>query len=185
MKTGRRLTMKILLTPRLILRPFLESDLEDFYEYAKSPNIGPNAGWPPHTNIEESRQILTSFIEGNEVMAIVLKETNKVIGSIGVHKDRLRSTEDSKMLGYVLSEDYWGQGLVAEASKAVINYVFEELEVGLLSIEHYPTNLQSKRVIEKCGFTYEGTLRQGTKLYDGKVLDLVCYSMTKEEWILI
>lgn len=177
--------MKTLETDRLILRPFKESDLEDFYEYAKNPNIGPNAGWPPHKNKEESQKILSIFIEENDVWALVYKENNKMIGSVGLHKDSLRSTEDVKMLGYVLSQHYWGKGIIEEASKAAIGYAFDELTVSLVTVHHYPFNQQSKRVIEKCGFTYEGTLRHAAKLYDGRLLDLCCYSMTKEEWICI
>lgn len=169
-------------TDRLILRAFKETDLDDFYEYAKNPNIGPNAGWTPHKNIEDSKQILDMIIAEDEVWALVDKASNKVIGSVGLHNDRLRSTEDIKMLGYVLSESYWGQGLMAEAAMAVIAYAFENLEIQLISVHHYPYNLQSKRVIEKCGFGYEGTLRHATKLYDGRIYDLMCYSMTKDEW---
>ncbi|HWT75358.1 MAG TPA: GNAT family protein [Mobilitalea sp.] len=174
--------MKTLETEKLILRSFQESDLDDLYEYAKSPNVGPNAGWPPHESKEDSLQILKMFMEGNEVWAIEYKADKKVIGSVGLHGDRLRSTDDIKMLGYVLSEDYWGRGLVTEASKAVIDYAFEELGVALVSVHHYPYNNQSRRVIEKCGFLYEGTLRHATKLYDARTYDLACYSMTKEEW---
>lgn len=86
------------------------------------------------------------------------------------------------MLGYVLYEDYWGQGIMVEASKAAINYAFENLDIQLLTVNHYPFNHQSKRVIEKCGFSYEGTLRHASKIYDGSIYDLACYSMTKEEW---
>lgn len=177
--------MKLLETDRLILRPFEKTDLEDFYEYAKSPNVGPNAGWPPHDNVEGSEKILTTLIEEDEVLAIVWKESNKVIGSIGLHKDPVRSAQDVKMLGYVLSEDYWGKGIVTEASKAVINYAFQELGVFIISIHHYPFNQRSKRVIEKCGFTYEGTLRHASTIYNGNTYDTVCYSMTKEDWSIL
>lgn len=174
--------MNTLITERLILRPFKETDLEDLYEYASNPNIGPRAGWKPHQSKEESKGILNMFMEAGDVWALEYKENHKVIGSLGLHNDRLRSVDDIKMLGYVLSEDYWGKGLVAEAAKAAIQYAFEKLGVKLVSVHHYPFNQQSKRVIEKCGFIYEGTLRHATKLYDGTVYDLVCYSLTREEW---
>ena len=77
-------------TERLVLRPWRKSDLGDFYEYAKDPEVGPNAGWKPHENMDESRRILQSFIDGEEVRAVVLKQTGKVIGSLGLHPDRLR-----------------------------------------------------------------------------------------------
>ncbi|MGF7144559.1 putative acetyltransferase [Anaerotaenia torta] len=174
--------MKTLETQRLLLRTFCEEDLDDFYEYAKSPKVGPNAGWPPHNNKEESRKILDRFMEEDEVWAIVLKEKNKLIGSIGLHHDRLRSANEVLMLGYVLSDEYWGQGLMTEACHAVISFAFESLGIQLLTVHYYAHNLRSRRVIEKCGFQYEGTLRRCAKLYDGSIHDLVCYSMTRQEW---
>ena len=173
--------MKTIETKRLILRPFLETDLEDLYEYAKNPNVGPNAGWQPHENIEKSKDILNSFIEQGEVLAIVWKENNKVVGSLGLHNDQLRNTDKVKMLGYVLSQDYWGREIVPEAVKAVLNYAFTDLDLYMVSVHHYPFNQRSKRVIEKCGFTYEGTLRHCFKVFSGEIYDLVCYSMTKDD----
>jgi putative acetyltransferase len=175
--------MKILETQRLLLRPFVETDLEDFYEYARNPKVGPNAGWPPHTSPADSEKILKHFMENNEVWALVWKEKNKVIGSVGLHKDQLRSAPDVIMLGYVLSEDYWGQGIMMEAAKAAINYAFETMNIALLTIHHYTDNLRSKRVIEKCGFQYEGTLRHCSQIYDDTIHDLVCYSISREEWM--
>lgn len=174
--------MKTLETGRLILRPFRQTDLYDLYEYAKSPNVGPHAGWKPHESLEESDKILKSFIEGDEVLAIVWKENNRVIGSLGLHMDHLRSAQDVRMLGYVLSEDYWGRGIVTEAAKAVLKHAFLDLELPMITIHHYSYNQRSMRVIEKCGFLYEGTLRHCTQIYNGNIYDLVCYSMTKKEW---
>ncbi|MGI6086124.1 MAG: GNAT family N-acetyltransferase [Acetivibrionales bacterium] len=175
--------MDVLESERLILRPFKEDDLDDFYEYAKNPNVGPNAGWKPHDSKEESSEILKEFMEKDEVWAIADRKTNRVIGSIGLHHDRKRDNKKAKMLGYVLAEPYWGKGLATEAAKRVIQYAFEELELDLLSVYHYPFNNRSKRVIEKCGFHYEGTIRGASTLYDGSVCDDVCYSMTRQEYI--
>lgn len=174
--------MKTLETERLLLRKFQDTDLDDFYEYAKNPNVGPNAGWEPHKSKEDSLRILNMFLEKEDVWAIELKEKHKVIGSIGLHKDQLRSAEDVKMIGYVLSEEYWGKGLTTEAAEEVIRYAFEELKTNYLTIHHFSFNQRSKRVIEKCGFIYEGTLRHASQIYDGSIYDLACYSMTKAEW---
>ena len=174
--------MDTLETSRCIMRPFEPSDLQDFFEYAKRPNIGPNAGWPPHNNLDETRKILESFIEGEEVWAIVLKEGQRLIGSIGLHKDQLRSAEDVRMLGYILSDAYWGLGIMSEAARAVIDYAFDRFGIHLLTVHHYSFNTRSKRVIDKCGFQYEGTLRHCSRIFDGSVYDLCCYSMTREEW---
>lgn len=174
--------MKTIETDRLILRPFMYTDYEDLYEYARNPHIGPNAGWKPHDDVEESKVILRNFMEEDEVLAIVWKANNKVIGSLGLHKDLLRSADDVKMLGYVLSEDYWGKGIITEASRALLAYAFTDLNLKLVSVHHYAYNQKSRRVIEKCGFRYEGTLRHCTKIYNGNTYDLMCYSMTKDEW---
>ena len=174
--------MKILETERLILRPWRLSDADDMFEYARNPNVGPMAGWEPHASKEVSLNIIKSFIETNEVWAVVYKENNKVIGSLGIHPDKRRRNESSRSMGFVLSEEYWGRGLMTEAARLVIKHIFEEMKIELLSIVHYTVNNRSRRVIEKCGFKYEGILRQASTTYNGTVHDDVCYSMTKEEY---
>ncbi len=178
----KRCSMPVLETERLIIRRFRKEDLDDFYEYARNPNVGPNAGWKPHASKHESREILKHFIKSTSVWAIVDKNTYKVIGSIGLHDDRKRDSRNVKMLGYVLAEPYWGKGLMTEAAKRMIKYAFEELQIDLLSVYHYPHNKRSQRVIEKCGFHYEGILRRASTIYNGRVYDDVCYSLTKEEY---
>lgn len=174
--------MKVIETNRMVLRPWKIEDLDDLYEYARNPKIGPCAGWKPHENKEESLKILQSFIEGNEVRAIVLKENDKVIGSVGVHFDKKRDLVNAKMIGYVLSEAYWGKGLMSEAVGKLIDYLFTEEKLDMITCYHYPFNLRSKGVIKKCGFTYEGTLRLASQIYDGSFHDDVCYSITKEDY---
>lgn len=172
-------------TERLFIRRFEPGDLADFYVYASRPEVGPPAGWKPHESIEESRRILESFINGQEVWAIVLKETGKVIGSIGLHEDSHRSSSpEVKMLGYVLSADFWGRGIMTEAARRMVAFAFEDCGVELLSVQHFSFNNRSRRVIEKCGFTYEGTLRRCFLRYDGEWLDECCYSMTRAEYFL-
>jgi [ribosomal protein S5]-alanine N-acetyltransferase len=175
--------MKALETERLILRKWEISDLDDFYEYAKNPNVGPNAGWGPHEDKETSMKILQSFIEQDEVWAIIYKENGKAIGSLGLHADKRRENVNGKMVGYVLSEDYWGKGIMSEAVKAAIKHGFQEMNLDVLSVYHYTYNNRSRGVIEKCGFKYEGTLRYASKIYDGTVYDSACYSILREEFI--
>jgi len=175
--------MTILETDRLILRRFKLSDLTDFYEYAKNPNVGPNAGWDYHKSRDESLHLLKNFVESEEVWALELKDELKVIGSIGLHKDRKRDNKSACMIGYVIGEDYWGKGLATEAAKEVIKYAFEQLNASILSVYHYPFNDKSKAVIDKCGFEFEGILRFSTVTYNGLIYDDCCYSMTKEEYI--
>lgn len=149
----------ILETDRLILRAWQESDLKDFYEYASVEGVGERAGWRHHQSIEESKAILQGFISGKNVFALVYKENNKVIGSLGLH--RSWANDDSnyadltvKEIGYVLSKDYWGQGLMAEAVREVIRFCFKECKLDAITIGHFTFNHQSRRVIEKCGFKF-------------------------------
>jgi ribosomal-protein-alanine N-acetyltransferase len=141
-------------TQRLILRPWKESDLEDFYEYAKVDGVGQMAGWLPHSSMEESKMILDRFIDGKKTFAIEL--AGKVIGSVGVEQyneanfPELREKQ-GRAIGYVLSKDYWGRGIMPEAVQAVIQWLFKEAGLDFVLISHYEWNYQSKRVIQKCG----------------------------------
>lgn len=149
----------ILETERIILRPWIQSDLQDFYEYAKVDGVGQMAGWTPHASIEMSQQILNNFINEKKTFAIQLKKNCKVIGSLGLEELSMELDEPytnmrGREIGYVLSKDYWGKGIMPEVVKRVIRYCFEEEQYKFLLCSHSSLNNQSKRVIEKCGFTF-------------------------------
>ena len=89
-----RMIMKkttVLETERLILRPWEESDAEECYKYAKDPLVGPAAGWPVHTSVEKSRNIIKTVLTAPETYAVCLKEDNKAVGSIGLMARRNES----------------------------------------------------------------------------------------------
>ena len=175
--------MKKLETKRLILRPFEERDLNDFYYYAKDLNVGPSAGWPPHETQAQTMEVILRFIAEDNVWALQEKSSDKVIGSVGIHKDARRDrNEKIRMIGYALGKEWWGQGYMTEAVKRVLQYLFEEKEMDLVTVYHFSFNQRSQRVIEKCGFQREGVLRMASRLYDGSLLDDVCYSITREEY---
>ena len=71
-------------TERLILRPWEEDDADSLYEYAKDPAVGPIAGWPVHTSVENSKAIIKEVLSADETYAVCLKEDNRAIGSIGL-----------------------------------------------------------------------------------------------------
>lgn len=145
-------------TPRTILRAWREEDLHDFYEYASVEGVGEKAGWNHHQSLEESKKILGFFLQEKKTFAIEWKENGKVIGSIGLeprHEDsELPDELQGREIGYVLSKDYWGQGLMTEAVNAVIDYCFKELRFDYLICGHFDHNDRSRRVIEKCGFRF-------------------------------
>lgn len=172
----------IIETERLYLRPIVMSDSNDIYEYAKEPNVGPNAGWKPHESMEETLQIMESvFMNEDNIFGIILRESNKLIGSIGLVKDPKREYERAKMLGYAIGEAYWGRGYMTEAAKALIEHSFKTMDIDLISAYCYPFNERSKNVIKKLGFKYEGTLSLCVKLYSGKVYDNDCYALRPEQ----
>ena len=155
-------------TPRLILRPWRESDLHDFYAYASVPGVGEMAGWVHHQSIEESEKILNSFIRHKKTFALELKETGHVIGSLGLEElepDPVEGERYGREIGYVLSKAYWGRGLMPEAVQAVIDYYFRVLHLDYLTCGHFLQNAQSQRVIEKCGFTFFSETKYETR-YD-------------------
>ncbi|MEG2814484.1 MAG: GNAT family N-acetyltransferase, partial [Oscillospiraceae bacterium] len=123
----------MIITERLILRPFELSDVDDLFEYAKNPNIGKNAGWKPHKTKDESLEIIKELQKIGGEYAIVFKQSNKVIGSIGLHKDSKRAVKNAMSLGYSLSENFWGYGLMPEAVNAMIKYAFEEKHASIIS----------------------------------------------------
>lgn len=169
-------------TERMVLRMWHRKDAPELYEYAKNPNVGPHAGWKPHESISESRMIISRIFLANMCWAIQDKETCKVIGSIGLEEDKFRPEVKSKELGYSLAEDYWGRGLMTEAAERIIRYAFDELKLDVLMIRTGESNIRSQRVIEKCGFEYEGTLRRTYRIYDGSIREVRCYSMLSEEY---
>lgn len=147
-------------TPRLVLRPWQETDLADFHEYARMEGLGQMAGWLPHKDMEESRKILDLFIRHKKTLALELKENGKVIGSLGIEElSKLDPSFNSLLgreIGYAMSRDYWGKGLMPEAVRAVTHYCFTVLGYDFLSCCHFAWNSQSRRVIEKCGFSFYG-----------------------------
>ena len=162
------ITGVVLTTDRLTLRPWRESDLNDFYEYASVDGVGQMAGWNPHRNVEESKTILSHFIKGKHVFA--LEHQGKVIGSLGVEEYSEENYPElnalqGREIGYVLSKAYWGQGLMPEAVKAVIDWLFHEARLDFIIVGHFDRNAQSKRVVEKCGFQYIKTTKFETR-YD-------------------
>jgi len=179
------LSETILETPRLYLRPWRITDVDDFYEYASVDGVGQMAGWIPHGDKEESRQILNLFIEEKKKFALELKENGKVIGSLGIEEyNENKFTGDfvnkkGRELGYVLSKSYWGRGLIPEAVHRVVSYCFKDLAFDFLTVGHFVWNEQSKRVIEKSGFGFycEGEY----KTIKGTVEKDYSYVLLKEE----
>jgi len=178
-----KLLLPIMKTKRLILRPISLNDIDDAFEYAKDPRVGPNAGWKPHVHIKESEEFIKYAIKKRDlgqpgIYAIILKENSIMVGTIEIHSYH----EFKGEIGFVLHPDYWGRGIIVEAAKAVIVYGFEVLKLKRLQYGYFLRNLQSKRVCEKLEFTFEGVLRNKYKNYDGEIIDEAVASITIEDY---
>lgn len=150
----------ILETKRLILRPWREEDAEDLFAYAKDPEVGPMAGWPVHTDVENSRNIICNVLAVPQTYAVCLKENNRPIGSIGLKMGKatdMTDREDECELGYWLGKPFWGQGIIPEAAMELLRYGFETLGMRAVWCGYYDGNVKSKRAMEKCGFQYHHT----------------------------
>lgn len=170
-------------TSRLLLRPWRQEDLADFYAYASVDGVGQMAGWLPHKTPEDSQNILNHFIANKKCFAVEYQ--GKVIGSLGIEEyDEEKYPDLAEMscreLGFVLSRDYWGLGLMPEAVRAVLAWLFREKQLDAVLCGHFTRNAQSARVQEKCGFhyyasdifhTYYGAEEQNTENI-----------LTKSEW---
>ena len=132
-----------------------KSNLDDFFEYASVPGVGEAAGWTHHETKKDSEMILGMFIREKKTFAIEFE--GKTIGSLGIElydQEQMPEFVDKKgrEIGFVLSKDYWGKGLMPEAVKGVINWLFDEIGLDFIVCRHSPENIRSKRVQEKCGF---------------------------------
>lgn len=147
-------------TERLLLRPWKPEDAESLYKYASDDRVGPIAGWNTHKSVEESRRIIQDVLSAEGTYAVVLKETNEPVGSIGLmigKNSNLNLPENEAEIGYWIGVPYWGQGLIPEATNELIRYAFGALQMERLWCGYFDGNEKSKRCQEKCGFRYHHT----------------------------
>ena len=175
----------VLETKRLLLRPWEETDAETLYKYAKDPQVGPIAGWPPHTSVQNSRDIIRDILSAEETYAVVLKSTGEPVGSVGLmigDKSNIEIRSDEGEIGYWLGVPYWGQGLIPEAVREIMRHGFEDLGLNTLWCGYFEGNLKSKRVQEKCGFKYHHTEKEKPWPLMNDVRTEIITCVTKEQW---
>lgn len=172
-------------TERLILRPWTEADADVMYKYASDPDIGPIAGWPPHTSVENSREIIRTVFAAPETYAVVLKATGEPVGSIGImFSDGLHSADmesGEAEIGYWIGKPYWGQRLIPEAVRAILARCFNKLNLDAVWCGYYEGNAKSKSVCEKSGFKYHHTNKDVVSPLGDKRTEHF-YIMTREEY---
>ena len=162
----------ILTTKRLILRPWEDGDAADLYQYAQDERVGPMAGWAPHKDEEDSLMIIRTVLSQPETYAVVPKETGHPVGSVSIHK---KSGEKKAEIGCWIGVPYWGQGLIPEAVRCLVCRCFEEFHCETVWYKYYDGNEKSRRVQEKCGFSYHHTEKQKLTLLGDKRDTHVCW----------
>ena len=147
-------------TERLILRKWKETDAESLFAYARDPDVGPIAGWPPHRSVKESLDVIRHVFCGAECYAICEKGNGEAIGAIELklngHTD-MTERDDECELGYWLGKPFWGRGYMPEAAREILRHGFEDLGMNTIWCGYYEGNRKSKRVQEKLGFVYHHT----------------------------
>ena len=169
----------IIETERLILRPPRADDAEAiFARYASDPRVTRYLGWPTHRSIEDTRGFLNfCAAEWQRWPAgpflIESRETRALLGSTGLGFD----ASDQAATGYVLAHDAWGVGYATEALAAMRD-LGARLGLSRLYALCHPQHRASARVLDKCGFTLESTLKAHSEfpnLEPGVPADVCCY----------
>ncbi len=169
-------------TERLVIRPFIHTDLEDMHHYCSDPQTSIYTSWNAHQNKEETKQFIAQILLAYKQKklapwAIVHKESAKMIGSIGFVS--WREQHFSAEIGYALAREYWSQGLMSEAVSAIMAFGFGEMKLMRIEARCITANIGSRRVMEKCGMSYEGTLRKSV-FAKGEFRDMLLYALINE-----
>lgn len=172
-------------TERLLLRKFKIEDAKQMFDnWAKDPENVKYLSWKAHESIADTYRVLNNWIDEYQCdnsyrWCITLKDTNEVIGSIDViEMKEIRSTCE---IGYVVSKKYWNRGIMTEALRAIIKYLFDKVNFNRIQLRHMVDNPASGKVMMKCGMKYEGTLRQYDLKNTGELCDAAIYSILKGE----
>lgn len=171
-------------TKRLTLRRFTIADAETMYAtWASDERVARYVTWQPHESAEATRQLLDLWCAAYEdprTYNWAMEYDGVLIGNISVV--HLSENSDYADLGYCMGHAYWNKGLMSEAAKAVIDYLFAEVGVNRIGISHVVKNPASGRVAQKCGLTYEGTKQELFKAASGEFLDVSDYRILRREW---
>jgi len=172
-------------TERLILRPWRESDAETLFKWASDPEVGPKAGWLPHQNVEESREVIRNILVGEGMWAVEWKATSEPIGCVGyllASSSNLKIERDQGEVGYWIARPYWGKGICTEALRLVIDHCFQLKCLSVLWGSYFSENPASGRVMEKCGFVDTGEETVCQNLAIGSDSPVKIMRLNREQW---
>lgn len=170
-------------TERLTLRRFTQNDTQAMFDtWANDERVTRFLTWEPHGTLEVTQYIIDLWVKNYEkenYYQWAIEFEGKIIGSIGVVE--INESSEYAEIGYCIGFDFWGKGIMTEACKAVINFLFKEVNLNRIIIEHAIKNPASGKVAQKCGCTLEGIKREHFKASFGEFLDIASYSILKRE----
>lgn len=174
-----------ILTSRLLLREFIENDLDAIFHYESDPNVVKYVCYGSTTRIDCERE-LQFHIQHQQLqsrifyhLALELCETKAMIGWCGI---KIVNTQHSEgELGYALDQAYWGRGYMFEAAKSMVAFGFQTLRLHRIYGTCHPDNYSSIRVLEKIGMQYEGCFREN-RLCKGNWRNTNIYAILEQEW---
>lgn len=173
-------------TPRLLLRRFHISDDDNVLKYwASDIEIQSMYFEPVYSTKQDVQKLLARYIESYSKTdyyrwAIISKETNKCIGQIAFFM--IDSKNHFGEIEYCIGKKFQNKGFATESTNSLIKFGFETINLNKVQISHMSHNIPSKKVIEKCGFTYEGKLRDYFYM-NGKYIDRLFYSILRKEYV--
>ncbi len=173
-------------TKRLVLRQFQTSDLDDMYDnWCSDDKVTRYLTWPTHQSKLETKAVLDQWVSNNRdsqnyQWCIEIKDNHQAIGSIGV--TAIAQNIGAVEIGYCISRKYWNQGITSEAFVAIIEFLFDQVEVNRIYAHHDIKNPNSGKVMVKSGLNYEGTLKAAAKNNTG-VCDVAVYGLLRSEYV--
>jgi ribosomal-protein-alanine N-acetyltransferase len=179
------MTIPVLKTHRLTLRPLRAADLDDFYEYAQDPEVSAPGMWEPYVSYaaaeDDLNRLLSYYERGLMWWALEHQTDHKMIGRCQLAE---YDSHDSRAeISYALHRSYWRQGYITEAANRILAYGFQDLNLNRINAKVLTTNLASIRLLEKLGMTREGCMRQ-YRTVGGVPTDAFIYAILLHEWRL-
>ena len=174
----------ILNTQRLRLRPYLPSDAATMFAgWANDPEVTEYLTWEPHGSVEVTEGVIQQWVESycsDTVYHWGITLEGSLIGDIAVAS--WNEKHESCEIGYCLSRACWGQGIMTEALKSVMLYLFETIGFHRVTLRHDSQNPASGRVMVKAGLVFEGCMREAMKRRDDSFADVCIYGALNGHW---
>ena len=164
------------------IRAWNIEDAQNLSKALDNKNIQDNLrdGFPFPYTVADAEKFISAVLSADKDSAYnwAITLDDVAVGSIGVFR-KVNVHHLTAEMGYYVAEEYWGKGIMTEAVKQACRYIFANTDIVRIFAEPYDFNPASCRVLEKAGFTFEGTLRKNA-IKNGQIVDMKMYAITRE-----